>query len=215
MGDQSLYGKCTSSGTAPYVHGYVGKPVAGKTGTTDNNRTAAMIAMTKQLAVAGIVADPDWILDDVGPDHLDGKDAHKYVVNPAVAYTLRAGMKNKPALQFTKPGQKIAFGTKASIPSVTCKSVSEATSILKSHGFTVNVEESKVNSSCPAGTVAGTSPSGSTSKGSSVSLQISNGNGGTVGPVGNQTNSPGHHGIIPMLPCPAICRPNDPFEEMP
>ena len=50
-------------------------PVAGKTGTTDGNKTAALIAMTKQLAVAGILADPDYAADHPADDarHHDGQ----------------------------------------------------------------------------------------------------------------------------------------------
>jgi membrane peptidoglycan carboxypeptidase len=187
LGDRSQLGGCANGGTAPYVHDIVDRPVAGKTGTTDNDRTAAMVATTRQLSVAGIVADPDWTLNNVSDGNLGGKDAHRDVVNPAVADTLRDGMKGKPAQQFLKPdGTKIVHGTKTSIPNVTCKSVSEATNILRDKGFTVTIESSQVNSTCPKGTVAGTSPSGSTSKGSTVSIQISNGLGGGQSPPPTQ-----------------------------
>ncbi|WP_245601648.1 transglycosylase domain-containing protein [Hamadaea tsunoensis] len=217
MGDDSAFGKCTG-GTATYVHdNIVKRPVAGKTGTTDDNRTASMIAMTKQLAVAGIVADPDWILDDVG--HINGKDPHRDIVNPAVAMTLRDGVKGKPVVNFSKPvSQKIIYGTKVSIPVVTCKSVADATSILKNKGFTVNVEATPVSSPCPAGTVAGTTPSGSTSKNSSVGLQISDGKGTATPPPGggkpNQPPPPRNNGTG-IWQCPPICLPADPLQLLP
>ncbi|NUO55861.1 MAG: PASTA domain-containing protein [Hamadaea sp.] len=183
LGDRSQLGGCANGGTAPYVHDMVGKPVAGKTGTTDNDRTAAMVATTRQLSVAGIVADPDWTNNTVSDANLGGKDAHRDVVNPAVADTLHDGMKGKPSQQFGKPDStKIVHGTKTSIPSVTCKTVSEATTLLRNKGFTVTIESREVNSTCPKGTVAGTSPSGSTSKGSTVSIQVSNGQGGGQSP---------------------------------
>jgi len=177
LGDRSQLGGCANGGTAPYVHDKVDRPVAGKTGTTDSERTASMVATTEQLAVAGIVADPDWIFNDVSSGKL-GKDPHRDVVNPAVADTLRDAMKSLPAKQFPKPEDgKVVHGTKVSIPSVTCKSVSQATATLKDRGFTVYTESKEVSSTCPKGTVAGTTPSGTTSKGSSVGLQISSGAG--------------------------------------
>ena len=60
VGDQSASSASATARTAGNVRGIVGTPVAGKTGTTDRDKTAALVAMTKQLAVAGIMADPDW-----------------------------------------------------------------------------------------------------------------------------------------------------------
>jgi membrane peptidoglycan carboxypeptidase len=214
IGDQSTYGKC-DDGTARTVRGIVGKPLAGKTGTTDNERTASLMLTTKQLAVAGIVADPDYIHHDVSDKNLGGKDAHRDVVNPAVTYTMRDAMKDKPGIKFEKPSSKIAFGTKVSIPSVTCKTVSDATSILKSKGFTVDVDKKTVASSCPAGTVAGTSPSGTTSKGSNVTLQISDGKGGGTPPGGTPTGPPRHNDGGATWLCPPFCLPEDPVDLAP
>jgi membrane peptidoglycan carboxypeptidase len=211
VGDKSQLGGCgPNAGTAPYARNDVGKYIAGKTGTTDNNRTAAMIVATKQLAVAGIVADPDWIFNDVGPSHMGGRDSHRQVVNPAVINTVRDAMKGQPNVQFPKPtNQKIIHGTKTTIPPVTCKSISEATSILKAKGFQVYQDETPVSSSCPKGTVAGTTPTGTTSRGSSVGLQISDGKG--AGPQPGQTPPPGGHGNgggpgTGIAICPSFCR---------
>jgi membrane peptidoglycan carboxypeptidase len=184
VGDKSQLGGCSAgSGTAPYGKGYVdGRNIAGKTGTTDDNRTAALVTTTKQLSVAGIVADPDWILDDVGPAHMGGRDPHKFVVNPAVLYTLRDAMKGKPDIQFPKVSNgKLVHGTKVNIPNVACKSVGDATSILKSKGFQVYVDSGQpIASPCAKGTVAATTPAGSTSRGSSVGLVLSAGGGGPI-----------------------------------
>lgn len=214
IGDKSQFGRC-DGGTATYAKGQVGKYISGKTGTTDNERTASLMITTKQLSVAGIVADPDYIHNAVTDKALGGKDAHRDVVNPAVILTLRDGMKGKPNQQFEKPSSKIAFGTKVSIPNVTCKSVAEATSILKNKGFTVDTDRKAVNSPCPAGTVAGTSPTGQTSKGSNVTLQISNGQGG--GGPGGPTTPPGrnNNGAGTTWLCPPFCLPEDPLDELP
>jgi membrane peptidoglycan carboxypeptidase len=109
VGDQSAFGQCDGA-TAANVRSIVGKPVAGKTGTTDGDQTAALIVGTKQLTVAGLVADPDWAYTTQLRRNLGGRDAHSQVVNPAVYLTLRDAMVGKPALGFTGPLATMAFG---------------------------------------------------------------------------------------------------------
>jgi membrane peptidoglycan carboxypeptidase len=110
IGDQSAFGRCDGA-TAANVRGIVGKPTAGKTGTTDGDQTAALVAMTKQLAVAGIVADPDWAFTTNLRRNLGGRDPHADVVNPAVAYTLHDAVAGKPSVNFAAPTASIAFGS--------------------------------------------------------------------------------------------------------
>ena len=169
VGDQSAFGKCTG-GTASGTKGIVDKPIAGKTGTTDGNNTAALITMTKQLAIAGIVADPDY----KNPNRSYSHDQ----VNAAVAWTLHDAMVGKPSVQFTPPSQGIAYGSQVSVPNVVCKSQATATSRLESAGFSVTVSNTPTPSSCPPGTVARTDPSGRNVKGGSVTIYLSSGNGG-------------------------------------
>jgi membrane peptidoglycan carboxypeptidase len=109
VGDQSAFGQCDGA-TAANVRGIVGKPVAGKTGTTDGDQTAALIVGTRQLTVAGVVADPDWAFTTQLRRNLGGRDPHAGVVNPAVYLTLRDAMVGKPALGFPAPPATMAFG---------------------------------------------------------------------------------------------------------
>ncbi len=109
IGDQSAFGQCDGA-TAANIRGIVGKPIAGKTGTTDGNQTATLVTMTHQLAVAGIVADADWAFTTrLGAD-LGGRDPHADVVNVAVAYTLRDAMAGQPSQGFPAPPASLAFG---------------------------------------------------------------------------------------------------------
>src|SRR5690348_10406682 len=182
VGDQSATGQCHGA-TAPGTRGIVKRPIAGKTGTTDDLKSAAFIAMTKQLAVGGILTDPD------------NPQTHEQMqhppVNNAVAYTLRDGLAGKPVMQFTPPTRKNSLGNQVSIPNVKCQSVDQSTSRIKRAGFTVSVSGNQVPSDCPAGTVAKTSPGGQTIKGGPVSLILSSGPGS--GPPGNQ-GGPGNGG---------------------
>ncbi|WP_432901267.1 penicillin-binding protein [Micromonospora matsumotoense] len=190
VGDRSSVSKC-SGATARNVRGIVGKPVAGKSGTTDGEKTSSLVAMTKQFAVAGIMADPDWAQTNqqMGHDTPTG-------INPAVYQTLRDAMKGKPGIEFTPPNGKIINGDQRSIPNVKCQSVDSARSRLKDAGFSVVVSDNKIASDCPAGSVAGTSPDGRTIKGGVVTIEVSSGGGSTP----NQGNTPGNPGNPPGRP---------------
>ncbi|WP_327033622.1 transglycosylase domain-containing protein [Micromonospora ureilytica] len=185
VGDKSSSSRCTGA-TAGNVRSDVGFPVAGKSGTTDSEKTAALVAMTKQYAVAGIMADPDWPQTNVQMKH-----AEKDGINPPVWETLRDAMKGKPKVDFEAPGQKISVGDQRSIPDVKCVSVETAKSRLKGAGFEPVVSSAKVPSSCKQGEAAGTNPDGRTSKNGVVTIEVSSG-GGTPGNTdGNPGGQPG------------------------
>jgi len=201
VGDKSFFGagprgECGGSGTARQSRDIVKMPVAGKTGTSDGAKTATLTITTKHLAVSGFLADPDWPETDKRMPH-NGPGG----VNPAVQNTLAEAMVGKPAIQFTKPSEKMAYGNQVPIPNVACKSVAEATSILRRAGFQVEVDtRAPVASQCLPGTVAGTVPSGRTVKSTPITLQISAGGGGPGGGGGG--------GPKPTkTPClPPLCR---------
>jgi membrane peptidoglycan carboxypeptidase len=169
VGDSAQLGSCNGAATAPQTHGIVGHPVFGKTGTTDSDKTAALIAGTTSLVVAGYMVNPDY------QNHSDHMDHH--MVNPAVWNTLADFMDGKPKVQFKVPdSRKIVVGDQRSIPDVTCDSVGDAQSRLEDAGFSVSIG-SPIDSNCPAGTAADTNPSGRTIKGGVVEIQPSNGKG--------------------------------------
>ncbi|MET7668982.1 penicillin-binding protein [Micromonospora luteifusca] len=179
VGDNSPTSKCGSSRTAGNVRSDVGFPVAGKSGTTDSEKTAALVAMTKQYSVAGIMADPDWPQTNVEMKH-----AEKDGINPPVWETLRDAMAGKKPIPFEPPGQKISEGDQRSIPDVKCIPVEQAKNRLKGAGFEPVVSSTKIASPCKAGEAAGTSPDGRTIKNGVVTIQVSNG-GGAAPPPGN------------------------------
>ncbi|MER7460302.1 transglycosylase domain-containing protein [Micromonospora sp. NPDC126480] len=190
VGDRSSTSKCTGS-TAGNVRRIVGAPVAGKSGTTDSDKTSSLVAMTKQYAVAGIMADPDWPQTNQKMGH-DVKTG----INPPVYETLRDAMKGKEKINFTPPGNKIRDGDQRRIPDVKCVSVDQAKSRIRGAGFDPVVSSNKVPSSCPAGTAAGTSPDGRTIKGGVVMIQVSSGQGDNPstpgsGPPTNPGRPPG------------------------
>jgi beta-lactam-binding protein with PASTA domain len=98
-------------------------------------------------------------------------------------------MKDKEKQSFKAPTEKMAYGDQRRIPRVACESIGEARSELERAGFEVDVAQSRVPSSCPAGTVAGTSPEGRTIKGGVVVIEESNGAGANPDP--SQSATPG------------------------
>jgi membrane peptidoglycan carboxypeptidase len=89
-------GECGGWSTASWVAGAVGRPVAGKTGTTDSTRAAWFVGYTPQLAAASFMADPDYPFHNVG----DG-NAQKPI--QSVVGLLRDGLADKPVANFNYP----------------------------------------------------------------------------------------------------------------
>jgi membrane peptidoglycan carboxypeptidase len=95
-GMSAVTGHCGSFGTAQGVYGYVGRPIAGKTGTTDANKAAWFSAFTPQLAASSFVSDPDNPHDAAGGANHDKPRL-------AVAESMRNAMRGLPVLHFTPP----------------------------------------------------------------------------------------------------------------
>jgi membrane peptidoglycan carboxypeptidase len=89
-------GGCGGWETSPMVYATMHRPVAGKSGTTDNNRTAWFCGFTPQLASAAFVADPDNPEDYVG-------SGRSLMSKFTVAETLRDALKGVPKQKFTPP----------------------------------------------------------------------------------------------------------------
>jgi membrane peptidoglycan carboxypeptidase len=103
VGQAGFFGRC-NGGTAAAVNGILGgRPVAGKTGSTDDGRTETFVAFTPELAAAMIAANPASAQDGVG-------NAVITKVYRAVAQTLAASLKGQPVTQFARPSDTIAFG---------------------------------------------------------------------------------------------------------
>jgi membrane peptidoglycan carboxypeptidase len=178
VGGRSLFGECRG-GTARSVPGpgpgagqattsFIRQPLWGKTGTADGVRTYSVVLSTKQIAIAGQMADPDWADTD--------KSMISSSVQGAVMRTMRDAMDDRESRDWARPGNmKMVYGERVDIPDVTCMPVAEAEAALKAAGFEVARDEEPVDSECAEGEVAGTLPTGSTSKGSAVMIQISNG----------------------------------------
>ena len=93
-------GGCGGAGTAHQIYGEVKRPIAGKTGTTDSNRTAWFSAFTPQLAASSFVADPDSARDAAG-----GGQHPKPMAT--VGASMAHAMKGLPVMHFTPPSNEM------------------------------------------------------------------------------------------------------------
>nr|WP_091460373.1 transglycosylase domain-containing protein [Micromonospora inyonensis] len=103
VGQDPAYGRCTG-GTAAAADRIVdGRPLAGKSGTSDQDATKSFVAYTPQVAVAGIAANPDDPTDRVGIAAQSG-------VVEAVARVIVAATEGRPEADFTPPSRDLALG---------------------------------------------------------------------------------------------------------
>ena len=104
VGQQSAYHRCDGGTAAQAGRIFRGRPLAGKTGSTEDNTTETFVGFTPTVAAAGIANDPDDPSDHVG-------SAVESRVVIAVARTLRAATGNGGYPDFAPPSAAIAFGT--------------------------------------------------------------------------------------------------------
>ncbi|MEJ3750923.1 transglycosylase domain-containing protein [Actinomycetes bacterium KLBMP 9797] len=103
VGQQSAFNRC-NGGTAEQVGQILGdRPVAGKTGSSEDNSTETFAGFTPQLAVAGIAVNPDDPQDHVG-------SAVQAKVIVAVARTMAAALAGQPKQDFARPSEQLAYG---------------------------------------------------------------------------------------------------------
>ncbi|EEP70691.1 glycosyl transferase family 51 [Micromonospora sp. ATCC 39149] len=100
VGQQSAYHQC-DGGTATAVDRIVGRPVAGKTGSSEQAATETFVGFTPQVAVAGIAANPD------DPGDRVGSSVQAKVID-AVARTIRTAVDGQPVRDFTPPSRQLA-----------------------------------------------------------------------------------------------------------
>jgi len=170
-----------TNGTASGIGGLAGgRPVAGKTGTSDGSNETWFVGYTPQLSTAVWVGtptgDPKRELKDLT---LGGRFYPRQVFGATIAApiwkrimdTASAGM---PFRDFAEPAGTVQFGDMVSIPRVYGLSVADAEAAITGAGFQPVVGIA-VSSGIQAGLVVGTQPSSRAIRGSTVTLYTSTG----------------------------------------
>ncbi|CCH77851.1 putative transpeptidase [Nostocoides japonicum T1-X7] len=182
---QLLKAPLTMPGGTATGLGVPGRPSAGKTGTTDSHVQTWFAGITPQLATAV------WVGTGIGtgngvpstPFSMAGKRIGGIyrgnvfgadIAAPLWQSIMTRASKGMPVEQFPKASSKVTNGDYVKIPYVVGMSTSAAKAAIEDAGFDAyNAGQSY--STYPAGTVAGTTPSGSALRGSSVGYYISTG----------------------------------------
>jgi len=170
-----------TKGTASGIGGLAGgRPVAGKTGTSDHSNETWFVGYTPQLSTAVWVGtptgDPKRVLRNL---HLGGTTYGRQIFGATIAAPIwkeimdraSAGM---PFLQFGSPSSKTQSGDAIAIPDVTGLTTRDAKSALSAAGFSPVIGGS-VSSSYTIGTVVSISPSRRALPGSEIVLTTSAG----------------------------------------
>jgi len=156
--------------TAASVGREINRPIAGKTGTTDQNMAGWFTGYTPNLAASAFIANPDKA-DDTVPQDWTRKPIEVFKA------TMKAGLANLPVKQFVPPNSRYLTGQGGTVPSVVGMSVDDAKRQLERAGYRAREMGERVNSAQPAGRVARTDPAGgeSASRGGTVRIFVSNG----------------------------------------
>jgi membrane peptidoglycan carboxypeptidase len=170
----------------------IGRPAAGKTGTTNGSVDTWFVGYTPQRSTAVWVGDPTPRPKSKGSDVLVRKtlngrtiDGQKRVnvfgstfaapIWQEIMQKAHAGLEERG---FSNPSGKLLRADKGNVPDVRGRSVQDATRALEDAGFSVRVGGA-TNSPFPVGSVADTSPgpNSQTEKGTRITLTLSQGPG--------------------------------------
>jgi membrane peptidoglycan carboxypeptidase len=175
----------------------IGRPAAGKTGTTNKSKAAWFIGYTPQLACAVWVGKPT-------PTPMIGVtiNHHRYAAvyggslpAPIWKQVMKGALEGVPVEDFSTPA-KLDNGTRVAVPDVHGLTVEVATDQLRALGFGVVVGAPVAAAPVPAGIVVSTAPGAGAQvpAGSTVTIHASN---GLVAPAptltpGPSPTKPGH-----------------------
>ncbi|MBO3735349.1 transglycosylase domain-containing protein [Glycomyces niveus] len=163
--------QCSGTGTAARYTGDFGRPLFGKTGTADSNRSYWFIGSTPNATTATFVGDPDAThRSNVATSSL--KDS----VKSAGVAILKDAVSGLDEANFPKPTNDMVNGKNlVSIPSIDCMDPDDARSRVAGAGFEASIASGQYDSDCKEGEAFSTTPTGSAPKGAPVYILVSNG----------------------------------------
>ncbi len=177
----------------------IGRPAAGKTGTTDGHVNVWFCGFTPQLAAAAWVGDPTgsgsakWSMKSVtiGGHHYSPAFGNN-LPGPMWKSVMDFMSRDLPAQKFNPVDQSIIRGFTTKVPDVTGMTAAKALKTLADAGFTPQLAPKPVASALPAGTVVRTSPKGGSfvGSGSTITVYVSSGKPPPAPPSPTPTTSP-------------------------
>ena len=174
--------KDDTSGTAAGAARQVGwnRPMAGKTGTTQQHKSAAFVGVVPQMAGAVITFDnsrsPKPLCDGAGAPFACRSGNIFGGKTPAETWfgAMTPILAGQPVLPLPPTdGRFVQGGAAASIPDVVGRSLNEARGILQQAGWKVSTRTA--DNAAPRGTVVGQSPRGTALPGETIVLSVSSG----------------------------------------
>lgn len=165
--------QCSGSGTAAAYTGGFDRPLFGKTGTAESDRSYWFIGSTPNATTATFVGDPDASFrSNVATSGL------KVSVKEVGVAILKKAVKDLPEEDWPKPTSAMANGKDlVSIPSIDCMDPDDARSRVANAGFDASIAPGQYDSDCKEGEAFSTSMTGSAPKGTPIYILISNGSG--------------------------------------
>jgi len=163
--------QCSGNGTAAAYTGDFGRPLFGKTGTADSNRSYWFIGSTPNATTATFVGDPDASFrSNVATPEL------KISVKEIGVAILKKAVKGLDEEDWAKPTNAMKNGKDlVSIPSIDCMDADDARSRVAGAGFEASIAPGQFDSDCKEGEAFSTSMTGSAPKGTPIYILISNG----------------------------------------
>ncbi|GAA2125147.1 transglycosylase domain-containing protein [Glycomyces algeriensis] len=163
--------RCSGNGTAASYTGNFDRPLFGKTGTADSDRSYWFIGSTPNATTATFVGDPDASFrSNVATADL------KVSVKEVGVSILKSAVKDLPEEDWSKPTNAMINGKNlVSIPSIDCMDADDARSRVANAGFDASIAAGTFDSDCKEGEAFSTSMTGSAPSGSPIYILVSNG----------------------------------------
>lgn len=163
--------QCSGSGTASAYTGGFDRPLFGKTGTAESDRSYWFIGSTPNATTATFVGDTDATFrDEVASESL------KVSVKETGVAILEKAVKGLDEESWPKPSDDMVNGENLnSIPSIDCMDADDARSRVANAGFDAEIASGQYDSDCKEGEAFTTTPTGSAPSGAPVYILISNG----------------------------------------
>jgi len=151
------------------------RPVAGKTGTTDDSMAVWFVGYTPQLAAATWAGNPRAASEGLVGEYRWASGGS--LMAASFKRFMAAAMDGQPVESFERPSNELERGKPVQVPGVQGMSEADARWVLQKAGLVGVVGDSQASADKPVGTVLGQSPSAGSWQypGTQVTLTISSG----------------------------------------